>query len=383
MAQRVAAAHFNISIPTIKRKLKGRSLNTGGERKEETWPVPAHSCVLVCCRAVISGASPHSQPCELFILAMELFVFSNVAFLQSVTHLRRAHYFSLSVLHHVEREVIRRVIEICDKEASDKVLTVPLAKATERAANYCKVLKQSIKRIRKEAKSTPAEKLMSPGKNRQRLIVNVIKDFYTVKKVVPTCKKLLLVLREIIHFVWSEWALRRELKNMGFRWKKCGSKRKLLIERSDIVNWRFEYLRNIKECRYNKKKIFYLDETWIDFNLTFQRCWQSLEVDGVLPDMNAANRVRKKVKGAKSPLQEKPSSKKRHKKQKQNQSFDDSTSEGDTACSLQDSDGNSDLVFSESEISDDLYMQTAELGQGPSTPLSPDLIPLNLDTLED
>ncbi|KAG8310221.1 hypothetical protein J6590_067951 [Homalodisca vitripennis] len=21
-----------------------------GERKEETWPVPAHSCVLVCCR---------------------------------------------------------------------------------------------------------------------------------------------------------------------------------------------------------------------------------------------------------------------------------------------------------------------------------------------
>ncbi|KAG8328596.1 hypothetical protein J6590_106464, partial [Homalodisca vitripennis] len=38
-------------------------------RKEETWPVPAHSCVLVCCRAVISGASPHSQPCELFILA--------------------------------------------------------------------------------------------------------------------------------------------------------------------------------------------------------------------------------------------------------------------------------------------------------------------------
>ncbi|KAG8241595.1 hypothetical protein J6590_083597 [Homalodisca vitripennis] len=227
--------------------------------------------VLVCCRAVISGASPHSQPCELFILAMELFVFSNVAFLQSVTHLRRAHYFSLSVLHHVEREVIRRVIEICDKEASDKVLTVPLAKATERAANYCKVSKQSIKRIRKEAKSTPAEKLMSPGKKRQRcdqykikidefdrrVIVNVIRDFYAVKKVVPTCKKLLPVLCEKIHFVWSEWALRRELKNMGFRWKKCGSKRKLLIERPDIVNW----------------------------------CWQSLEVDGVLPDMNAANRV--------------------------------------------------------------------------------------------
>ncbi|KAG8324810.1 hypothetical protein J6590_083084 [Homalodisca vitripennis] len=47
--------------------VQGRTSNT----KEETWPVPAHSCVLVCCRPVISGASPHSQPCELFILAME------------------------------------------------------------------------------------------------------------------------------------------------------------------------------------------------------------------------------------------------------------------------------------------------------------------------
>ncbi|KAG8270264.1 hypothetical protein J6590_089064 [Homalodisca vitripennis] len=69
-----------------------------------------------------------------------------------------------ATIHSREREVIRRVIEICDKEASDKVFTVPLAKATDRAANYCKVSKQSIKRTRKEAKSTPAEKLMSPGK---------------------------------------------------------------------------------------------------------------------------------------------------------------------------------------------------------------------------
>ncbi|KAG8246523.1 hypothetical protein J6590_082781 [Homalodisca vitripennis] len=61
-----------------------------------------------------------------------------------------------ATIHSREREVIIRVIEIC------KVLTVPLAKATERAANYCKVSKQSIKSIRKEAKSTPAEKLMSP-----------------------------------------------------------------------------------------------------------------------------------------------------------------------------------------------------------------------------
>lgn len=43
--------------------------------------------------------------------------------------------------------------------------------------------------------------------------------------------------------------------------------------------------------RDQKKKIFYLDETWLDSNLTFQKCWQSVDVDGVLPEINASNRV--------------------------------------------------------------------------------------------
>lgn len=211
-----------------------------------------------------------------------------------------------TTIHSGERDVIRRIVETCDKEASDKRLAVPLAKATERAANYCKVSKITIKRIRSEGKSTPAnEKLKTPGKKREkantykikldefdrRVVVDVIRDFYTVKKIVPSCRKLLPVLNEKINFTGSVWSLRRELKIMGFRWKKCGSKRKILIERPDIVNWRFNYLKEIKKHRENNKKIFYLDETWIDSNLTFQRCWQSPEVDGVLADMNAANRV--------------------------------------------------------------------------------------------
>lgn len=237
---------------------------------------------------------------DVFIIIFVLFFINHWCLIMQNARKRGA------TIHSGEREIIRRVIASCDKEASDKVLTVPLAKATERAANYCKVSGITIKRIRKEGKLTPTEeKLKTPGKKRQkadqykikldefdrRVIVDVIRDFYTVKKIVPTSKKLLPVLNEKINFVWSEWSLRRELKNMGFRWKKCGSKRKILIERPDIVNWRFEYLRKIKNHRLNNKNIFYLDETWIDSNLTFQRCWQSPEVDGVLADMNASNRV--------------------------------------------------------------------------------------------
>lgn len=70
-----------------------------------------------------------------------------------------------ATIHSGEREIIRRVIECCDKESSDKVLSVPLEKATERAANYCKVSKKTIIRIRKEGKLNPDEKLKTPGKN--------------------------------------------------------------------------------------------------------------------------------------------------------------------------------------------------------------------------
>lgn len=70
-------------------------------------------------------------------------------------------------------------------------------------------------------------------------------------------------------------------EEMGFKWRKCGSKKKLLIERPDIENWRSQYLQEIRKQRRAYKKIFYLDKTWIDSNLTFQKCWQSPEVDGV------------------------------------------------------------------------------------------------------
>lgn len=77
---------------------------------------------------------------------------------------------------------------------------MPLDKATERAAHYCKVSTATVKRIRKAGKITPDERLNTPGKNQKkadhhrahnfdgRVIVDVIRDFYVNKKIVPTCK---------------------------------------------------------------------------------------------------------------------------------------------------------------------------------------------------
>jgi hypothetical protein len=53
------------------------------------------------------------------------------------------------------------------------------------------------------------------------------------------------VLRERVNFDWKVTTLKLILKETGFKWKSCGSRRKILIEREDIVNWRCAYLQQI------------------------------------------------------------------------------------------------------------------------------------------
>jgi hypothetical protein len=82
------------------------------------------------------------------------------------------------------------------------------------------------------------------------------------------------------------------LKDMGFVWKGAQSKRLFLIERSDIVQWRLKFLTQMKQARTEGREIFYLDESWVDTNLTFQKCWQKNgDVEGVMPTGSAANRL--------------------------------------------------------------------------------------------
>jgi hypothetical protein len=45
-------------------------------------------------------------------------------------------------------------------------------------------------------------------------------------------------------------------------------KRKILVERADIVNWRSRYLKEEQECRDNGHLMFYMHHTWTDSNLT-------------------------------------------------------------------------------------------------------------------
>jgi hypothetical protein len=103
------------------------------------------------------------------------------------------------------------------------------------------------------------------------------------QKTVPTCRKFLPVSREKINVQWSKWTLRKVLKEMGFRWKKYGTKRHILIERADTVYWRCRYFCSpFKYFEKEAREIFYLDEIWVDSSLMLKKCWQGYEVNGVM-----------------------------------------------------------------------------------------------------
>lgn len=159
------------------------------------------------------------------------------------------------IIHSEARKMASDVIKVCDEEALDKKLRLPVAKATERAALYTNLSKHPISYIRKERKnvdSTPGTSISTPGKKRKRenvmkkvvdsfdrrVIRDCISDSYINDKRAPSLRSLLPKIRAQIDFPWEKENLRRLLHEMNFKFKKCVNKRKISIERPDIVNSR-------------------------------------------------------------------------------------------------------------------------------------------------
>jgi hypothetical protein len=172
---------------------------------------------------------------------------------------------------------------------------------------YAEVSCSAIKKIRQENKARKTHldnSLRSPGKKRRIIernvvyvddfdkcvIRNTIQDFCVEEKRVLTIPKLLPIIKEKIHFPWGLKSLGRVVKRMGFKWRKCQSKRKLLIERADIVAWRSKYLVKKKQYREEGRPVMYV-ESWVDSNLTFRKCWQSDDVMGIQMNVNSGNRL--------------------------------------------------------------------------------------------
>lgn len=139
----------------------------------------------------------------------------------------------------------------------------------------------SVYRIRKQINQN--NDLKSPSKTRNRCplpdkyddftksaIRSKIHQFF-IRNELPTVKKILAEINgddDLPNF--SRSTLQRLLKVMKFKYVSR-SGRAIIIDRDDIVLWRRKYLRSIKQLRTEGRKIYYLDETWVNAGHTVQR----------------------------------------------------------------------------------------------------------------
>jgi hypothetical protein len=72
-------------------------------------------------------------------------------------------------IHSKETNIIANVIKCCVEEAEEKYLSVPVTKATARAAKYCNISSRTIKHIRNESNNFVVDgELSTSGKTRKR-----------------------------------------------------------------------------------------------------------------------------------------------------------------------------------------------------------------------
>lgn len=64
-------------------------------------------------------------------------------------------------------------------------------------------------------------------------ILHIIQDFYNTKKTVPFILTLLPIIKQSI-FPWGEDSLLRIVTKIGFAWRECKSKRKLVERPGNI-----------------------------------------------------------------------------------------------------------------------------------------------------
>ncbi|XP_049273670.1 uncharacterized protein LOC119399462 [Rhipicephalus sanguineus] len=71
--------------------------------------------------------------------------------------------------------------------------------------------------------------------------------------------------------------MQRLLNDIGFSFRKR-KRHCALLERNDVVMWRRQYLRTIRQHRAQKRHIYYLDETWVNAGHTKDKVWEDANV---------------------------------------------------------------------------------------------------------
>ncbi|XP_026738814.1 uncharacterized protein LOC113501772 isoform X2 [Trichoplusia ni] len=210
-----------------------------------------------------------------------------------------------SVIRSSAREIIYKVYKRCLAESEAGQYLSDLNDVYKRTAEMTGKSVSTIRRIALEGQRNKGV-FSTPGKHRAGrprkdlddfdlcAIRQKIQFFYTVKKIAPTLRNLLPVVREDLQFSGSREHLRKVLIKLGFKYRKCQSDRQALMEKPNIAAKREVYLEKIIENRNLpddlRKDIIYLDESYVHTSYKLKKCWQSIDIHGIKENVSKGKR---------------------------------------------------------------------------------------------
>lgn len=210
-------------------------------------------------------------------------------------------------------EVVTNVHEYFQKENICSKPLRPFNQVQQRTADATGLGLTRVRSICREKEQSTVYGLSfppsTPGRHRSRqktvtaldsfvlaAIRRKIQQFY-LEGQIPTLSKILFALKATPIddpfaeplFDGSRESLRVVLtKQLGFKFSRING-RKHLLERSDVVALRHEFLRQIRKVEFND--VIFLDETWVNENHSVPKCWQSPECNGVQVPIGKGRRL--------------------------------------------------------------------------------------------
>lgn len=177
-------------------------------------------------------------------------------------------------------------------------------KVQERVTKSTGISRRTLTNILNEKRQNQSMKLSTPKKGKPKsrfrlglddfdycVIRNMIYNFQLTLKELPTVNNLRNKLIEAINFKGCVETLRLILKDMGFKFLKTDTNRRLLMEKTDIRLKRIKYLREIQQLRNAGRNIVFMDESYVHTSHTKGKTWQDSSKKGIKQPISKGERI--------------------------------------------------------------------------------------------